>query len=272
MTGAYANLTGDQLHAKALHAWETQADAWKPVEYFEAVRRHLGSAQAVRGHVDGQLTLSGLMPDCWVVVEGGHIVGTHDEPCRLNGVEAIRYVPAAPSHAFCDAVDAELAATAVEDAATPAIPSSKFEPCMDIYSRPGTQVRFRARGGYDWEKEAALKAGFVLDQTYTVKRSYVGHSSTKVLFDEIPGEWNSCLFADVAAEQPAARALLTVAEIERIYDRYGGDMMNCARAIERAARAIKPTDADLAPALPAFAQELAAFGALLDPDSLEQAS
>ena len=34
--------------------------------------------------------------------------------------------------------------------------------------------------------------------------------------------------------QPAQRKPLTDEEIERIYDRYGGNMMNCARAIERA--------------------------------------
>ncbi len=35
-------------------------------------------------------------------------------------------------------------------------------------------------------------------------------------------------------EQPAQRKPLTDDEIDRIYTRYGGDMMNCARAIERA--------------------------------------
>lgn len=33
-------------------------------------------------------------PDCWVVVKNGKIVATHDEPCHLNGTEAVRYVPA----------------------------------------------------------------------------------------------------------------------------------------------------------------------------------
>lgn len=33
-------------------------------------------------------------PDCWVVIENGRIIGTHDEPGHLNGIEAVRYVPA----------------------------------------------------------------------------------------------------------------------------------------------------------------------------------
>jgi len=36
-------------------------------------------------------------------------------------------------------------------------------------------------------------------------------------------------------EQPAQQEPLTDEHIERIYHRYGGDMINCARAIERAA-------------------------------------
>ena len=38
------------------------------------------------------------------------------------------------------------------------------------------------------------------------------------------------------AEQPAQQEPLTDEYIERIYHRYGGDMINCARAIERAAQ------------------------------------
>ena len=37
-------------------------------------------------------------------------------------------------------------------------------------------------------------------------------------------------------EQPAQQEPLTDEYIERIYHRYGGDMINCARAIERAAQ------------------------------------
>jgi hypothetical protein len=74
-----------------------------------------------------------------------------------------------------------------------------FEPTMDIYAKPGTIVRFRAGGGYEGEKKSALKAGFVMNSLYTVKRCDIGSSMTQVLFDEIEGRWNSCLFADVAS-------------------------------------------------------------------------
>jgi hypothetical protein len=41
---------------------------------------------------------------------------------------------------------------------------------------------------------------------------------------------------EALAEQPAQQEPLTDEHIERIYHRYGGDMINCARAIERAAQ------------------------------------
>jgi hypothetical protein len=34
------------------------------------------------------------LPDCWVVVENGEIIGTHDAPGHVKGIQAIRYVPA----------------------------------------------------------------------------------------------------------------------------------------------------------------------------------
>jgi hypothetical protein len=72
-----------------------------------------------------------------------------------------------------------------------------FEVTMDIYAQPGTKVIFRANGGYDWEKEKAKKAGFIVDQPYTVKYMEIGHSSTNAYFEEMAGGWNSCLFADL---------------------------------------------------------------------------
>jgi hypothetical protein len=36
------------------------------------------------------------MPDCWVVVKNGRIIATHDEPCHHDGIQAVRYAPAAP--------------------------------------------------------------------------------------------------------------------------------------------------------------------------------
>lgn len=34
------------------------------------------------------------LPDCWVVVKEGRILGTHDEPAHIDGLQAVRYVPA----------------------------------------------------------------------------------------------------------------------------------------------------------------------------------
>jgi len=39
------------------------------------------------------------LPDCWVVLENGEIIGTHDAPVHIKGNAAIRYVPAQPAHA-----------------------------------------------------------------------------------------------------------------------------------------------------------------------------
>lgn len=50
-----------------------------------------------------------------------------------------------------------------------------------------------------------------------------------------PIEVAHALFAAFGTPPPAvAREPLTEAEIARIYERYGGEMVNCARAIERA--------------------------------------
>jgi hypothetical protein len=40
----------------------------------------------------------GSMPDCWVVVKDGCIIGTHDAPGHLHGIQAVRYVPAQQVH------------------------------------------------------------------------------------------------------------------------------------------------------------------------------
>jgi hypothetical protein len=35
------------------------------------------------------------MPDCWVVIKDDRIIATHDEPCHHDGIQAVRYAPAA---------------------------------------------------------------------------------------------------------------------------------------------------------------------------------
>lgn len=66
---------------------------------------------------------------------------------------------------------------------------------MDIYSRRGTKVEFTGRGGGDWSREHAKKAGLVIGQVYTVEYTDVHSSSTDVHLLEFPGtSFNSCLF------------------------------------------------------------------------------
>ncbi len=36
------------------------------------------------------------MPDCWAVVKDGSVIGTHDAPCHLDGIQAVRYIASAP--------------------------------------------------------------------------------------------------------------------------------------------------------------------------------
>jgi hypothetical protein len=35
------------------------------------------------------------MPHCWVVIKDGRIIATHDGPSHYDGIQAVRYAPAA---------------------------------------------------------------------------------------------------------------------------------------------------------------------------------
>lgn len=67
-------------------------------------------------------------------------------------------------------------------------------PYMDIYSKPGTKVRFMGKGGLDHEKEDAqrfLKVG----KLYTVKNIIVGRFCSWVYLEEFPEhQYNTDLF------------------------------------------------------------------------------
>lgn len=98
-----------------------------------------------------------------------------------------------------------------------------FEPTMNINVQPGTVVRFRAGGGYDWEKKSAIEAGLVKNSLYTVKRCDIGHSKTEVLLDEIEGRWNSCLFADASQPDTKDTVYMNIrAERARQDEQWGG--------------------------------------------------
>lgn len=68
---------------------------------------------------------------------------------------------------------------------------------MDIYSPPGTKIRFTANGGYEIEMEEA-KEILELGAIYTVKYTSVGQSYSTVVLEEFPHkQFNTCLFDKV---------------------------------------------------------------------------
>ena len=68
---------------------------------------------------------------------------------------------------------------------------------MDINSPKGTQIKFTANGGYDYEKIAALKI-LKYNETYTIEEIFVGEWVTKVVLAGFPKKYfNSCLFENI---------------------------------------------------------------------------
>lgn len=67
---------------------------------------------------------------------------------------------------------------------------------MDIYSKPGTKVLFTAQGGYEVEREDA-KNKLVLGREYTVKRIDMYSYTSRVVFEEVEGRFNTSLFEKV---------------------------------------------------------------------------
>ena len=110
-------------------------------------------------------------------------------------------------------------------------PPSQVEPLsgaprselMDIYSPPGSQVRFTGHGGYPIELAEALKI-LTPGEIYTVRRCEQLSSTTKVWLEEFPHEYfNSVQFEKVAlagdplsADAPALleRAVLVEMSVE----------------------------------------------------------
>lgn len=71
------------------------------------------------------------------------------------------------------------------------------EETMDIYSPPGTKVRFNNYGGYPKDSEKARKF-LTLGQVYTVRETEVDNWRTDVCLREFPGErFNHTLFVKV---------------------------------------------------------------------------
>lgn len=79
----------------------------------------------------------------------------------------------------------------------PAVEPQELDEGMNIYAPPGTKVVFRGRGGYPPELEEAkafLKAG----EVYTVRRTIVGRSETKVYLEGFEKPFNSVQFIEEA--------------------------------------------------------------------------
>jgi hypothetical protein len=68
---------------------------------------------------------------------------------------------------------------------------------VNIYAAPGTKVRFTNEGGYEYQRESALKH-LVVGNVYTVAWTDVHQSSTDVFLVEVPKRpFNSVQFDDV---------------------------------------------------------------------------
>jgi len=64
------------------------------MEHFDQVRGYAASRASVAREALAEPQAQRNLPDCWVVIKDGRIIGTHDEPCHHEGVQGVRYVPA----------------------------------------------------------------------------------------------------------------------------------------------------------------------------------
>jgi hypothetical protein len=84
------------------------------------------------------------MPDCWVVIKDGRIIATHDEPCHHDGIQAVRYAPAAQPAPTVQEPEQQQPMAVVEIAVSPLrsivvthIPGTPFPRVGDfVYSKP----------------------------------------------------------------------------------------------------------------------------------------
>ncbi len=69
---------------------------------------------------------------------------------------------------------------------------------MNIYSAPGTKVRFLNKNGYEYDLEHARKY-LNTNRIYTVRNIDVGGWSSTVYLEEVPGEYfNTVCFKEVS--------------------------------------------------------------------------
>jgi len=65
---------------------------------------------------------------------------------------------------------------------------------VEKWPEPGDKMQFLDRNGYDVELEAARKV-FTKGQVVTVKKFDLGGWCSSITFEELPGKWNSVMFA-----------------------------------------------------------------------------
>lgn len=192
----------------------------------------------------------------------------------FEGVHNIGAIPAAlPSPAWCAEVDAELAATAVEDAAVQQPVAWSLQWPIDV--KNGTVNANTTFSSYYLAQEYAGRASN-RDSRVTVVPLYatpmpVDAALVPSLFWEIDdGENSSSSIEDLIYERDVGEELVIgrAMEMSSIRIRVIAEPDSAAGIGYEVIGEVKPP----AIPLPAFAQELADFGALLDPDSLEQAS
>lgn len=68
---------------------------------------------------------------------------------------------------------------------------------MDIYSKPGTKVRYLDENGYDHQPVDAREAGLVKGQLYEVDRIEVGGWSSEVFLKGFKHGFNTVMFENV---------------------------------------------------------------------------
>lgn len=85
---------------------------------------------------------------------------------------------------------------------------------MNIYSHPGTRVRFLNENGYDHERTSAAEV-FDTERYYTVSEIDVGNWSSTVHFEEVEGWWNTVMF-DTEEGIMASRARKATPKIDSI--------------------------------------------------------
>jgi hypothetical protein len=96
---------------------------------------------------------------------------------------------------------------------------------MDIQSKPGTKVFFLGINGHTEELKQA-KEKFQDGQVLTVKEMNVGHSSSRVSFEEVDGWYNTVMFENCDRVYfPADRVPRAVRPLETEY-MVIGDILN----------------------------------------------